>query len=449
MPTRVIDAVTDRTARGIAAAVSRLVTEATLRPGERLPTVRALARQLGVSPTTVSEAWQVLADAGAIDTRGRLGTFVVGPPSAPGPRRYRNINQAHGTFSLDLSTGTPDPELLPDLAAVLGRVSRQSLTTSYLDDPVLPALGEVLHDAWPFVPEALTVMDGAMDALDRTITTLVRLGDRVVVERAAFPPLLDLLEQLGAEIIGVEVDDEGIVPASLEAALAHEPVALFTQPRAHNPLGVSASAKRVAALARLLRGSQLTIVEDDHAGDISGASLASLGRHLPHRTILVRSFSKSHGPDLRLSAVGGSGEPILRMAQRRMLGPGWSSRLLQAVLAELLVDDRTVATIGEARVEYARRRAAVSTALAERGVPFTGTDGINLWVGVDDERTAQLGLAARGIGVAPGSPFLVPSDDRHHLRITVGLVRDGAEQLADHIASAASSSRRRNGTAAR
>ena len=253
VPTRVIDAVTDRTARGIAAAVSRLVTDGELRSGERLPTVRALARQLGVSPTTVSEAWQVLADAGAIDTRGRLGTFVVGPPSAPGPRRYRNVSQAHGTFSLDLSTGTPDPALLPDLAAVLTRVSRQSLTTSYLDDPVLPALGDVLRDAWPFPPEALTVMDGAMDALDRVITTLVRLGDRVVVEQATFPPLLDLLEQLGADIIGVDVDDDGIVPASLEAALAHDPVALFTQPRAHNPLGVGTSMKRTAVLARLTK----------------------------------------------------------------------------------------------------------------------------------------------------------------------------------------------------
>jgi DNA-binding transcriptional MocR family regulator len=219
------------------------------------------------------------------------------------------------------------------------------------------------------------------------------------------------LEQLGADIIGVDVDDDGIVPASLEAALAHDPVALFTQPRAHNPLGVGTSMKRTAVLARLLRTSAVTIVEDDHAGDIAAASLVSMGRHLPDRTILVRSFSKSHGPDLRLSAVGGSG--------------------------------------ADARFEYARRRAAVSDALTERGVPFSGTDGINLWVDVDDERTAQLGLAARGIGVAPGSPFLVASDDRHHLRITVGLVRDGASQLADHVADAASTSRRHRHSVAR
>lgn len=441
--TRVSEAVTDRSSRGIAAAVSRLVTDGLLVPGERLPTVRALARQLGVSPTTVSEAWQVLSDAGAIDTRGRLGTFVVGPPAARGPRRYRSISQVHGSFALDLSTGTPDPELLPGLAPVLARVSTRALTTSYLDDPVLPELGEVLDETWPFRPEALTVVDGALDALDRVVTTLVRLGDRVLVEEATFPPLLDLLEQLGAEIVGVEVDADGIVPASLEAALEVDPVALFTQPRAHNPLGISASPKRIATLAKMLRLSAMTIVEDDHAGEIAAAALASFGRHLPARTILIRSFSKSHGPDLRLSAVGGAGEPIHRMADRRMLGPGWSSRLLQAVLAELLTDPRTVETVAEARLEYARRRTALTTALAARDVSCTGVDGINLWVEVDDERAAQLGMAARGIGVAPGSPFLVAPARQDHLRITVGLVRGGAEELADHVAEVAVANHRR------
>ena len=86
MPTRLAQLIDDRSARGIAAAVSRLITGGTLAAGDRLPTVRALARQLGVSPTTVSEAWQVLGQAGAIDARGRLGTFVVGPPGPPGPR---------------------------------------------------------------------------------------------------------------------------------------------------------------------------------------------------------------------------------------------------------------------------------------------------------------------------------------------------------------------------
>src|SRR5437763_952130 len=72
-------AVDDRSARGIAAAVSRLVTGGELPAGTRLPTVRDVARELGVSPTTVSEAWGSLARAGAIQTRGRSGTYVAAP----------------------------------------------------------------------------------------------------------------------------------------------------------------------------------------------------------------------------------------------------------------------------------------------------------------------------------------------------------------------------------
>ncbi len=402
----------DRSARGIAAVVSRMITSGELTPGDRLPTVRWLAGELRVSPTTVSEAWQGLTDAGVITTRGRLGSFVerLGAPMAP--RRYRSVTEGSGHFALDLSTGTPDPALLPDLSSALARVSRGgSLTTSYLDDPVLPALHEVLTDSWPFPPEALTVVDGAMDALDRIATSLLRRGDRVVVENPTFPPLLDLLEQLGMDIIGVEVDTEGIVPPSLAAALELAPTALFTQPRAHNPLGISASATRVTELAALLAARMaarpVTIIEDDHAGDIATAPLASLGAHLPERTIHIRSFSKSHGPDLRLAAVGGAGEPISRMARRRILGAGWSSRLLQAVLADLLTSETTRAEIATARATYASRRATVCAALTERAVTFTGTDGINLWIDVADERSAQLSLASRGVGTAPGKPFVV------------------------------------------
>lgn len=429
--------ITDRTARGIATTVGRLVSDGGLAPGTRLPTVRALGRELGVSPTTISEAWQVLSGAGAIEPRGRLGTFVVGPLQRRGPRRYRKVGQAHGRFDLDLSTGIPDPELLPELGGPLSRVGRSNLTTSYLDNPVLPVLGEALADGWPFAPEALEVVDGAMDAVDRIASTLIRYGDRVIVEAATFPPLLDLLDQLGAEVLAVEVDAYGIVPESLTVALGKRPVALFTQPRAHNPLGVSATKDRVAELASLLGPAHLVIVEDDHAGDIAASGLSSLGAHLPETTVLIRSFSKSHGPDLRLAAVGGAGEAIEAMAQRRLLGPGWSSRLLQAVLAEMLTDDATHAAVRHARAEYSRRRLALCEALDRRGVSYTGSDGINLWIEVADERDAQVALAARSIGVAPGSPFIVNPMLSDHLRVTVGLLNDGFEDLADHLQIAA------------
>jgi DNA-binding transcriptional MocR family regulator len=436
-------AVEDRSARGIAAAVSRLVTAGSLPTGARLPTVRDVARELGVSPTTVSEAWQSLTRAGAIQTRGRSGTFVGALPR----RRLRYAQLGGPPLATDLSTGVPDHDLLPDLTDALKRVGDGRLTTSYLDAPVLPGLEEVLRERWPFPPDRLTVVDGALDALDRITTTVVRFGDHVLVENPAFPPMLDLLDTVGATVVGVPLDPAGLRPASLLAALSeYRPTALFLQPRAHNPTGVSMTAERAAALARIIADFPgLTVVEDDHAGDIASAPPVSLGLFLPDQTVHVSSFSKSHGPDLRLAAVGGPATLVSAIADRRLLGPGWSSRILQAVLLDLLTSADATARVADARAEYARRRGALIAALAARRVTADAPDGINMFLPVEDQQFAMVTLAAHGIAVAPGSPFLVSPLRSDHIRITAGLVRDGFDHLADVLATAAGAVQRGSG----
>jgi DNA-binding transcriptional MocR family regulator len=438
--TDLADAIEQRNAQGIAAAIGRLITAGDLPVGTRLPTVRELAKELGVSPTTVSEAWRTLTAVGAIEPQGRNGTFVRQVPAPGAGQRYRRVTEGPGHFALDLSTGTPDPALLPDLGPTVAALGAQTLTSSYLDPPVLPELEAALRDVWPFAPESLTVVDGAMDAIDRVAQVVVRLGDRVVVEHPTFPPVLDLLDQLGAEVIGVPVDDEGISLAGLEAALAQQPSMVFLQPRAQNPTGTTTSARRAKAVAALLRRSSAVVVEDDHIGDIASAPPVSVGSWLPERTVHVRSFSKSHGPDLRLAAVGGAGEVVDALATRRLLGPGWSSRILQAVLLAMLRDRATIEQVAAARASYAERQATFHHALADHGITSTPADGINHWVPVLDERSTTIALAAQGTGVAPGTPFLVRpdgADHRDHVRVTIGLVSDPgaiatlAAQIAD------------------
>ncbi|MCU1369595.1 MAG: transcriptional regulator, GntR family with aminotransferase domain [Ilumatobacteraceae bacterium] len=437
MPIQLADAIETRNAQGIAAGIGRLITAGDLPVGTRLPTVRALARELDVSPTTVSEAWRTLAAVGAIEAMGRNGTFVRQVPGPGAGQRYRRVTEGPGHFAVDLSTGTPDPALLPELGPIVAAVGGQNLTSSYLDPPVLPALEEALRRAWPFDAASLTVVDGAMDAIDRIAQVVVRLGDRVVVEHPTFPPVLDLLDQLGAEVIGVDLDDEGISLAGLDAALAQNPSLVFLQPRAQNPTGVSLSARRARAVAKLLAGTSAVVVEDDHIGDIASAPPISVGTWLPAQTVHIRSFSKSHGPDLRLAAVGGAGDVVDALAERRLLGPGWSSRILQAVLLAMLSDQGTIDQIARARDCYADRRAAFAQALGTHGITAPGTDGINQWVPVADERSTTIALAAQGIGVAPGAPFQVRTD-APHVRITIGLVDDpeAIATLADQLAAA-------------
>ena len=251
----------------------------------------------------------------------------------------------------------------------------------------------------------MVTVDGALDGLSRVVDQLVRLGDRVVIENPGFPGLIDLLEIRGAEILAVKMDDFGVVPESLVDALAREPVALFIHPRAQNPTGASLTPQRITDLVALLQDTRTWIVETDHSGAISSSPDLSLGSFIPERTIRIRSHSKSHGPDLRIAAMGGPAEILDPLLSRRMLGPGWTSRILQSLLVKVLIDEEALATVSHARSVYQRRSQEIRKRLLEQGVRCSPGDGINMWVQVEDERSALLTLAVAGINVAPGSPI--------------------------------------------
>lgn len=463
-PMDVAQHVEDRSPRGIAAAVSRLVRSGELRPGDRLPTVRRLAADLGVSPATVSGAWQALAAVGLVTSRGRAGTVVLPEPAAWLPPRYRELaaggraagpatapgspatapaDPARPATRLDLSTGTPDPALLPPLQRALARVAAATPaagTGSYLGPPVIEPLDRLLRTSWPFTPQRITVVDGAVDAMSRTLEQLAGFGDRVIVEDPSFPPVFDLCDQLGLERVPVPLDRHGLRPDALEAALRTGAEVVVLQPRAHNPTGVSMTSTRARELAAVVRhhlaanpGAGLTVIEDDHSGEIASSADVSLGSHLPDRVVHVRSYSKSHGPDLRIAAVGGPAAVLDRVVSRRMLGPGWTSRLLQRVLAELLVDGEALAAVAQARRTYYARQRALSTALAEHGLVVQPGDGINVWVPVADESTALVRLEAAGIRVARGRPFRASAPAEAgagHVRVTVGALAGGPPEVA-------------------
>lgn len=423
-------------ARGLANAVSRAIRDDVLTAGTKLPPIRTVARELGLSPTTVSSAWSLLARSGTIRTNGRRGTTVADMASG-GSVRYRQAMEHATTFDLDLSTGIPDPRLLPDLSRAVRTLTTAATPGGYLDDPVLPELMDALRGDWPYDAEEFTVADGAMDAISMAAQRLVRFGDRVIVEHPGFPPLTDLLVAAGAEVVGVPLDSEGMRADSFAEALASPAAAVFLQPRAHNPTGVSMTRGRAQELAAILRTTGTPVIEDDSAGYVSATPAISLGEWVPEQTLHVRSFSKSHGPDLRLAAMSGPTETMREINGRRQLGQGWTSRLLQRILLELLTEERAIEQVADAAREYRRRRGAVVDALADYGVPVTGVDGINIWMPVMDESAAIVRLASQGIGVTPGAPFAVLPDQPGHVRVTVGLVSDGHERLADQLATAA------------
>ncbi|GAA1970889.1 aminotransferase class I/II-fold pyridoxal phosphate-dependent enzyme [Isoptericola halotolerans] len=453
---RIAAEVAERSPRGIAASLSRLVRSGALRTGDRLPTVRDLARELGVSPATVSGAFQAMSAVGLVTSRGRAGTSVLPAPRSWLPPRYRSMaadagapadqaGAAPGAPRVDLSSGTPDADLLPRLGPALARAAHHvpaADTSSYLESPVLPELETLTRETWPFSPQRVTVVDGALDAIGRTLEQVVGFGDRVAVEDPGFPPTFDLLDQLGLERVPLELDERGVRHRSLAAALGRGVRAVVLQPRAQNPTGRSLTPTRARELAGLLRrlGPGVAVIEDDHSGLISSARDVSLGSYLPDQVVHVRSYSKSHGPDLRIAAVGGPARVLDPLVARRMLGPGWTSRLLQRVLVDLLTDSTAVAAVEHARRMYFARQRGFVAALARQGLDVQAGDGVNLWLAVDDEATARTRLEAAGVRVAVGAPFRAGRAHAGradgHLRLTVGMLRDDPGPVARAVALA-------------
>lgn len=431
------DAVEHRTADGIAKAIGSLISAGTLNAGDQLPTVRALASHLGVSANTVSDAWRILQHHGAISTDRRRGTRVRARRAGIGDGRYWQVPVAPGTIELDLSTGTPDKDLLPPLGPVLHRLHADVATTSYVDRPLLVELETELRERWPFASDTITIVDGAQDALDRVVAEVVTLGDTVLVEDPTFPPLIDMLEMAGARVIGIALDDNGPSIDALVTALELNPVALFTQPRAHNPTGVHISEQRTLDMASVLKGTATIVIEDDHSAGATGVGIHSIGSTLPDQVVHIHSFSKSHGPDLRIAALGGPARIISRVVQRRQLGPSWTSRLIQQILLTMLQDPEAEAAVAHAAATYTGRREALHDALAALGVHAVPGTGLNMWVPVADEQRAVVALAAHGIGVAPGAPFHPMPSDEQHIRVSIGTLRSEAATVAERIASAA------------
>jgi len=439
--TILMNRIESRTPLGISASLGRLIASGELPTGARLPTVRGLAAELGVSPATVSQAWKALAAAGLIESHGRNGTFVretVVPVRSTFSQPHTATSDLPG---LDLSRGTPDSKLLPGLGRALSRVSERAETSAYMELPVIPELLELLTDSWPYPVDTITIVNGALDAISRCIEQIASFGDRVVVENPGFPPFFDLLKRLGLEALPVDVDAHGIEPESFAHALAKKPTLVILQPRGHNPTGASMTKERAEVLASMIGDdsahSKVVVVEDDHSGDVTSAPDVSLGTWIPDRVLHVRSYSKSHGPDLRIAALGGSTHHINAIVDRRMLGPGWTSRMLQRILYDLLTSSESIAEVSDARRVYFSRQKAFTDALNALGMSVRQADGINAWIPVANEHGAILQLAAGGIRVAGGTAFFALETTQPHIRVTAGAISGDVESVAAALVAAA------------
>ncbi len=424
----------DRTIRGIALETSALIRAGALPVGTKLPPIRDLAFALGISPATLSEAWSELRRQKIISGRGRNGTWVSGDRFVNQPARLASAGH-YGDGVLDLTSAGPDVRLLPQLETAMAYGASAENLNSYERSRILPELEAAVRKNWPYEPEALLATNGGYNAVYTLINALVMPGAAVAIEDPTGMRLLDILEDRGARIIPVRCDEEGPLVSSLEEAMKYRPVAFVFQPRLHSVTGQSVSAARMAGLAEVLRDKDTLIVEDDGVADISATPRQSMGHLYPDRVIHILSFSKTHGPDLRLAVLSSSRAIVDQIQSYRSFSAGWTSRILQSAAAWLLRDPATEACLDHARNIYEQRRAALIDALDERGVPALHGAGLCAWIPISSEPFAMVTLAARGIAVSPGAKFsILPSN---HLRVVTATLSERLEEVADAIALAA------------
>ncbi|MGZ4530528.1 MAG: aminotransferase class I/II-fold pyridoxal phosphate-dependent enzyme [Mycobacterium sp.] len=433
--------ITGTGAESIAASIEEAISVGSLAPGDALPPVRELAAQLGVNANTAAAAYRLLRRRGTVETAGRRGTRVRHRPATT-PRSLLGLDVPAGVR--DLSTGNPDPALLPLAGATPpGPVAGRPVL--YGEPAMSAALVEFARAALSAdgVPaDHLAVTSGALDGIERVLTAHLRPGDRVAVEDPGWANLLDLLAALGLSAEPVQVDDDGPLPADLARALDRGVRGLIITNRAQNPTGAALSADRADALRQLLahRAGDLLLVEDDHCAGISGAPLHTLAGVTEHWAF-VRSASKAYGPDLRVAVLAGDHRTVERVHGRLRLGPGWVSHLLQDLAVSLWSDQEAARLVATAERQYADTRRRLSAALAGRAVAAHARSGLNVWVPVPDETVAITRLLRAGWAAAAGTRFRIGTPPG--IRVTIAdLTADEIEPLADAIAEAVHSAGR-------
>ena len=392
--------ITGTAANEIASSVESGVRSGHLAPGRTLPPVRKLAADLGVAPGTVASAYRRLRERGVVETGGRAGTFI----------RQRSAFTPTGTLTVpsgvvDLVSGEPDPELLPDLDALKPRV--QVTPGNYRDGGPCPDLLDLARDRFAAdgVRGELTVTSGALDAFERGLAARLEPGDIVAVEEPTWSNGRDLLLGAGYQVVPVAIDGDGPLPSELDAALAAGARAFIFTSRGQNPTGAAVSAERAAALRKVVAARPgVFVIEDDHWAELSQSPLHFVA-DAAERWMFVRSTSKPFGPGLRCALVAADAETKARVQGRMAIGHGWVSHILQHFVIAAWTDEDVAARVDRAGRIYSERQGALREALAERGIEVWGRSGLNLWIPVADETAAVVTLRDAGYAVAPGRSY--------------------------------------------
>jgi 2-aminoadipate transaminase len=432
------------TANEIVASVVREVGSGALPPGSRLPPVRVLEQQLGISKNTVQAAYDELMARGVVEPREREGVFVA--PAAAVPRAIDAVaapplpaivppplsrpDRSDGAISL--SVVFIDPDLLPTekLAECARAVLKEPMQALYEPQGhvgLRRAIADRLVSRGLDVePAEVVITTGSQQSLDVIARSLaVR---RIALETPVYAYARMLFETLGVDLVPLRLDPfNGIDLAAWERTIAErKPSLVYAISSFQNPTGYSYTSSELAGLLQICKRHGVAIVEDDWGSDmLSGSEYRPMLRALGGKSVLyVNSFTKKILPSLRVGFVVADRSlvpTLVAMKRLSTLGNAW---LTEAIVAEFLTRGYYDGYLTSVQAELDGRYHACLAALEElmpAGVRWTRPGGgPTLWLDLPrsiDLHQLERDLAGRGVVITDVSSAFLGERHLHGFRI--------------------------------
>lgn len=452
----------------IADKVALLIERGILSPGDRIPSIRDMSRDLGVSINTVKESYWQLETRNYIEAIPQSGYYVKEKPqihhaeAAQPDLNPKEVSlcrifaafREKGICSANTELGIAlvDKSLWP--SARLYRYFQEALrhhNNEALDYCMVPGYRQLreqialnmMKSGLTVSPDEILITSGCSESIYVALSVICKAGDTVVVESPCYFNLLQLCERLSLQIVEVPVASDGMHIETLEFVLDSYPVkAVITIPSFQNPTGVLMSPEKRELLVRILETREIPMIEDEIYSEIYYSGRMPPACKSFDRTgnvLLCSSFSKTIAPGLRVGWIlsGRFHKQIENNKHQLNLG---TPALPQMAIARFLADGCLERHLRKLRVQLARyskeMRQAILAHFPDGTEVSDPSGGFILWVKMP-ERVDALKLyhemLEQGILLAPGSMFSMNSKFDNYLRFNAGSWNREANELVMKI----------------
>jgi len=417
-----------RLAEGIGSPTDRLVEalsadllDGRLESGARLPAHRDLAYRLGIGLGTVTKAYAVLERRGLVRSVKGRGTFAAIAEARRGPL-------------INLSENAPPPVLKERLLVrTLSALSKRLDARLFNAYPPLGGYDEHRRQMARWFAglgvevdvDQLLLTAGAQHGLSVAFSTACGPQGTLYAEAQTYSRAIGLARYQGLRLEGLAMDNEGLLPDALDAALGRHTggqAAIYVTPTMQNPTTSTMTKGRRQEIVRICRAHDAWIIEDDVYTLRADPELPALASLAPERTIYVNSLSKTVTPTLRAGATVFP-VPLLERAKAVLGVTSLTVSSMSCAVMEQWLLDGTAEAIRQSVNDEAKRRMALARSMLGAAIVPARQDGHHVWLPMSRQDAERCELAARALGISvtpPAASVAGPDVANHGVRLCIG-----------------------------